>query len=795
MIPKLAMGYWRWALAVTIALATAAFAQQQNAPRIGYISPAGAQQGTSFMVLVGGQYLEGTNNVLLSGDGIEAQVVEYFRPIRQNQTNGVRDKLKRLLDKKAQAEAKSDTAAGTAPAKPEENPAGGAKTSPPPRPAKVQWTANDEMQVSALRRKLLAALQGPAVPATAESVLVQITVSAEATPGRRELRLETPKGWTNPLGFCVGQFKEFSKAPPDLATIDAKPKPRSPSDPVIQPPGPPTNVTLPCVANGQIGPGGADRYSFEARKGQRLVIEAETRTLIPYISDAVPGWFQAALTLFDETGRELAYADHYLFDPEPVLLHEIASDGRYTIEIRDALYRGREDFVYRLIIGQLPYVTSAFPLGGRTGEKSTVELTGWNLPATTLTLDHRKDPPGIYPFSADKAGTSNVCPFAVNDLPECLEKESNSHSSEAQSVPLPILINGRIDKPDDRDIFAFQGKAGQEIVAEVYARRLRSPVDSLLTLFDPEGRQVARNDDYEDKAAGLETHHSDSYLRATLPSDGKYTLQLGDAQHKGGPEYAYRLRISPPQPDFDLRVAPSHIIAKAGASVPVTVFALRRDGFAGPINFALQNASEGLVLSGGPLPPDKDQIELSLKVLYWTGQEATPRIAVEGHSNQDGQEIRRLAVPSENMTQAFEYKHLVPASDLRMTVTGKVAPKISIKIVGSTPVKIPLGQAAHVKLTVSPAKYLEGTSIEWAGKPPQGIALEKFETSDDGMELVLSCDAKKTKAGQRGNLALVAATKTPSPQPASTDKRKQTNQSRLPPPKLPSIPFQIVAPQ
>jgi hypothetical protein len=32
---------------------------------------------------------------------------------------------------------------------------------------------------------------------------------------------------------------------------------------------------------------------------------------------------------------------------------------------RDALYRGREDFVYRIAIGELPFVTDIFPLGGR----------------------------------------------------------------------------------------------------------------------------------------------------------------------------------------------------------------------------------------------------------------------------------------------------------------------------------------------------------------------------------------------------------------------------------------------
>jgi len=41
-----------------------------------------------------------------------------------------------------------------------------------------------------------------------------------------------------------------------------------------------------------VHPGEADRYRFQARKGQELVIAASARELIPYLADAVPGWFK-----------------------------------------------------------------------------------------------------------------------------------------------------------------------------------------------------------------------------------------------------------------------------------------------------------------------------------------------------------------------------------------------------------------------------------------------------------------------------------------------------------------------
>ena len=55
------------------------------------------------------------------------------------------------------------------------------------------------------------------------------------------------------------------------------------------------------------------------------------------------------------------------------------------------------------------------------------------------------------------------------------------------------------------------------------------------------------------------------------------------------------MRISAPRPDFELRVMPSSLNVRAGTAVPLTVYALRRDGFAGEIALALKDAAAGLL--------------------------------------------------------------------------------------------------------------------------------------------------------------------------------------------------------
>ena len=234
-------------------------------------------------------------------------------------------------------------------------------------------------------------------------------------------------------------------------------------------------------------------------------------------------------------------------------------------------------------------------------------------------------------------------------------------------MTLPVIVNGRIDKPGQWDVFRFDGRAGEEIVAEVIARRLDSPLDSVLRLTDAAGNQLAFNDDYEDKGAGLQTQYADSYLRATLPAAGAYYLYLGDAQQQGGPDYAYRLRLSAPRPDFALRVVPSSLTVRGGMSVPLTVYALRRDGFSNEITLALKDAPPGFTLSGGTVPADQDQVRLTLMAPALSEERSFQPRRGRPRAIQ-GQQVVHPAVPAEDMMQAFAYRHLVPSEELEVSL-------------------------------------------------------------------------------------------------------------------------------
>jgi hypothetical protein len=262
---------------------------------------------------------------------------------------------------------------------------------------------------------------------------------------------------------------------------------------------------------------------------------------------------------------------------------------------------------------------------------------------------------------------SNQMPFAIDTLPEAFEKEPNNDLRHAQKMTLPVMINGRIDRPGDWDVFQFTGKANQSIVAEVYARRLDSPLDSVLKLTDATGKVLAFNDDHEDIGSGLNTHHADSYLMAKLPADGVYYVHIGDIAHHGGEEYAYRLRISEPQPDFELRVVPSSINLRSKSAASVSVYVIRKDGFNSAIKLALKDAPAGITAAPVTLSPTQAVVGLAVRTTLATTPEPFT-LRIEGRATVDKKEIAHEAVPAEDRMQAFLWRHLVPARTLAALV-------------------------------------------------------------------------------------------------------------------------------
>ena len=767
-------------------LASCVFAEaQQRDPKIGYAYPAGGQRGTTVEILLGGRQIARATDVLISGDGVQGRVLAGYSLMQPNNAD------ERAVIQQVYEEARQRYLAANG----LENDAAGrrSQTKPQPTAAQEEFRKNGNQinlpeaktaepaitPEEAIRRyPHLAALAEPTRESLqrvlyeyllprpdrkpketiAQGVLLEITIAPDAEPGDRALRLITPLGVTPPIRFVVGSYPEVLEIEPNdtdepLEHPSEQAESSSRSRRFVTLP----TLPLPVVVNGQVRSGDVDRFHFRAEKGRSVVVALQARHLVPFLADAVPGWFQGMVTLLGPDGRRIGSASSYRFEADPLFVFDVPEDGIYTVEVRDTLFRGRDDFVYRLSLGELPLVTSLFPLGGRAGDTCAADIKGLHLPEAAVLFDTSAGGPSIRRLSALGAvPLLRPVLYAVDDLPEMLEPERKE-----EPVPLPqrpIIVNGRIDRPNEIDAYRFTGRRGESVVLEVTARSLGSPLDATVELLDASGRRLAINDDRADSRGpniGRETHHADPYLMVTLPDDGDYTIRLYNTLQRGGPEYAYRLRVSAPRPDFAVYCEPS-AVNFSGTTQPITFHLVRQDGYAGPV--VLQSPPDALFrLQGAQIPPGANRITCTITATgQYDGRVRPLRLHAVGWIGKET--IHRPVTPVDDDEQAFIYHHLVPTEALTV-----YRPRQRGNLAAATPVPdqavtLRPGDVSTLKVTIPAEQHvqrLHADELQIAltlQEPPRGVTLRQVEQTETGWSLALAC-AEDAEPGQ-GNLII-----------------------------------------
>jgi hypothetical protein len=202
------------------------------------------------------------------------------------------------------------------------------------------------------------------------------------------------------------------------------------------------------------------------------------------------------------------------------------------------------------------------------------------------------------------------------------------------------------------------------------------------TTFSPNGLPLFdltfMNDD------GGPVYGKDSYLTFTPPADGEYVVRLRDSRGLSGPDYAYRLTIAEPAPDFTLFVSPSNPNVPRGGRVPVVVSAFRHDGFDGPIEVRLDDLPPGLTAAGGVILPGHNAVTLTLAADEHAGDTTAP-LRASGASRIDGELTERLAMADE------------PVS----VITTAAPPDLRIVSVEPSRIELRPGEQAQVSVAVA----------------------------------------------------------------------------------------------
>jgi hypothetical protein len=144
---------------------------------------------------------------------------------------------------------------------------------------------------------------------------------------------------------------------------------------------------------------------------------------------------------------------------------------------------------------------------------------------------------GEYTFRLRAAGgISEVRVVRITPFPVVMEQEPNDSLKQAQPVPLNVSVAGVIEAAGT-DCFSVTLKKGQRLAAEVEGVRLGGELtDTVLTVFGPDGRELASVDD-------TPLFHQDPFLTVIAPADGVYVVQVRETNYGGGDNNRYVLHI------------------------------------------------------------------------------------------------------------------------------------------------------------------------------------------------------------------------------------------------------------
>jgi hypothetical protein len=546
-------------------------------------------------------------------------------------------------------------------------------------------------------------------PVTNKTVQALATIAPDCGLGEHHFRLRTASGLSELRTFFVGPFPVVSEIEPNNVPAQAQ------------------KIALNTTIAGVITSGDVDCFAVVVPKGGRLSAEVEGMRL-------GRGVFDPHLSVLDTNGVVLAEAaDTWLAMQDPFVSLVAPRDGAYVLQLREATYGGSADCYYLLHVGSFPRPTSVYPLGGKAGESVSLtfysEATG-EFVQDLMLPETPREKFGVFAeldqFPAPSPNWIRVSPF-----PNFLSPGPAPDREHAAVVdlPLPFALNGIISRRGQEDWFRFRADKGAPLEVNVYARQLRSPLDSILDVFDAKGHSLAANDD----AGG-----ADSALKFTPPETTNYFVRLRDTLGRFGRDFTYRIEITPAAPGITVKipeVARNDTQSRQFIAVPrgnrfATLISAKRANFNGEVRFELPGLPSGVSLFADNLPPNVEaeplvfeaapDAPMGAKLLDLTATGTNAGSSVTGHFRQ---EVELVEGPN-------NASYCSTRVDKLCVAVVKEAP-FRLRIVEP---KVPLVQAGSMSLEIGVERdpgFDEAVELQMVWNPP-GVTSQSDATVPKG---------------------------------------------------------------
>ena len=423
-----------------------------------------------------------------------------------------------------------------------------------------------------------------------KKLTAKVTIAPDAPLGEHCLRVRTATGITPLRTFYVGALPHVDEKEPDTEFTQ------------------PQKLDLNVTVNGVITTEDVDYYAIELKKGQHITVEVEGIRL----ASSSQTIFDPYVAILDGKRFEVAASDDsVLFVQDPVVSLTVPEDGTYVIQVRESAYGGDANCHYRMHVGTFPRPRVVFPPGGQAGADQVVMFLGDAAGDLEQTFKPPAELSQYFPLFAEREGflSPSANRFRVSPFANALEAEPNNEIKTATPVAaLPIAMNGVIGSKGDIDFFKITAKKDETFDFNVYARRLRSPLDPVLHIFDAAGKALNGNDD---------NGGPDSYQRFKFPADGEYTIRVYDHLNDGGPEFVYRIEARPITPAVTLGIplVTANSQERQALVVPrgnryATLIRATRTDFAGELALSSANLPKGVTMHAEPMKGDVVQVIL-----------------------------------------------------------------------------------------------------------------------------------------------------------------------------------------
>ena len=403
---------------------------------------------------------------------------------------------------------------------------------------------------------------------SARQILAHIAIGTRAEPGSIEFRLFTPSGTATGV-FVVGTLPEQLESEPNDQIGSAQ------------------TIHYPILINGTAAAEDADLFRFEVQAGQTLAFDiAAARNGSP---------LDPVLAILDEGGREIGYCDDYYIEKDARLEYTFPRAGAYLVRVTPSYSRSITGADYRLSITDQAYPMYSIPAGAQRGANVRLMVRGSNLQhldrvwldTTELrvsVLDRSSSkfmlsvnlPADVKPgrhrlhFFAGSKEAANPINFEISESNEVtVTDEAASDAASPVQVAAPVIVNSEIGEHGSdylrrAHVYEFDAPENGRYEFQVKAWDLGLRMDPIVTLFDPEGKKVAVEDD---PAPNSFIHYAathDPNMVYKFPKAGRYRVVVRDAMYRGGSGFIYRLTIRPTLPDFYVDVIRPQITAYVG---------------------------------------------------------------------------------------------------------------------------------------------------------------------------------------------------------------------------------------